>query len=945
MGEMTRLWKTLLQPAQLWQLLKETFNSWSKDKVPRHGAALAYYAVLSLVPLLVVIIAMSGLVFGREAAEGHIMEQIGSLVGPQSAAAIKEMIQRASEPRTGIVATIVAATTLLLGASGVFAQLQDSLHSVWGIQPKEGRGIWGLIKDRFISVAALLGTGFLLLVSLALSAALSAFGKWFGGWLPAPEFVLQGLDVAISFVGITGLFALMFKVLPDARIAWSDVWVGAALTAVLFTVGKFAIGLYLGKSDVGSAYGAAGTIVILLVWVYYSSQILLFGAEFTQVYANTIGARIVPSDNAVVADPSKAGGPMRSSPSEDVSTRGRAMDTSMPSIAANGLSTGSARLAGEMNVKSPPWWFGLLVLGISLIRFSRHRSDRIKKTEQSLSTNPIPPPAMNRSMDVARNDAQKVTDINPSRWPPEAADLGRSHRLWWWLATVPLIALLVLGMALSFIDEPLRAYAERELNQRIAGYTVHLGALHLHPIRLSVDLEHVSIVQHDHPDPPVAEVAQWHASIHWRELLSGHLVSDQWMDRPIIDVTRPQAAKEVQDASTHETGWQEAVFALSPFTIYEFRIDHGEITYRENATSKPLHLTELTVRAGNIRNVRSKAQQYPSDVHVEAIVFDRGRVQLDGRADFLAEPTPALNADIRLQDIALADLLPLTAQHQVHVSRGLLSAIGHVEYTSTVQEVRLKHFTMREVKLDFVHAAKTQQKEQETGQQVAHAADQAASHPTLLLRIDQGKIEQSEFGFVNHATNPHYRIFLTAMDVDLENWSNQLSEGTALVRMKALFMGRGATHISGAFRPETKSPDFDLSVKILNTEVKAMNHLLQAYGGEDVASGVFSVFSEIRVKNGKVEGYLKPLFKDVTAYDPEQDRDKGLLHKMIEKTINVLSTVLKNRPRGEVATKADLSGPIDNPRASTWEVVVNLVQNAFFKAILPGFEGTLKKRE
>ena len=304
----------LMEPARVWRLFVQTFDAWSSDKVPRHGAALAYYTVLSLVPLLVVIIGMIGLIFGQEAAQGYIVEQIAALVGPQSAAAIKDMIQRANQPTTGIVATVVATATLLLGASGVFGQLQDSLNSIWGVQPKEGRGIWGLIKDRFISFAALLGTGFLLLVSLVLSAALAAFGKWFGGWLPAPEVVLQVLEFLISFVVITGLFAMIFKTLPDAQVAWRDVWVGAALTAMLFTVGKFAIGLYLGKSDVGSAYGAAGSLVILLVWVYYSAQILLFGAEFTQVYANAVGSRIVPSKDAVVTDPKKAGAPNTSPP-------------------------------------------------------------------------------------------------------------------------------------------------------------------------------------------------------------------------------------------------------------------------------------------------------------------------------------------------------------------------------------------------------------------------------------------------------------------------------------------------------------------------------------------------------------------------------------------------------------------------------------------------------
>lgn len=360
-------WKTLLQPAQFWKLLKDTFGAWSKDKVPRHGAALAYYTVLSLVPLLVVIIAMIGLIFGREAAQGYILEQIGSLVGPQSAAAIKEMIQRASQPSTGVLATIVASVTLLAGASGVFAQLQDSLNSLWGVEPKEGRGLWGVIRDRFLSVATLLGTGFLLLVSLVLSAAIAAFGKWFGGWLPAPEFVLQMLEVVISLAVITGLFALMFKALPDAHIAWRDVWVGAALTALLFTIGKFAIGFYLGKSDVGSAYGAAGSLVILLVWVYYSAQILLFGAEFTQVFANTLGSRIVPSNNAVVADPAKAKEPARPSPRPPGRNSGsrKDADTGAP-VAAT-----SSPIHRSTTVEQPPWWFGVVVLGVSLTRLSR----------------------------------------------------------------------------------------------------------------------------------------------------------------------------------------------------------------------------------------------------------------------------------------------------------------------------------------------------------------------------------------------------------------------------------------------------------------------------------------------------------------------------------------------------------------------------------------------
>ena len=544
-------------------------------------------------------------------------------------------------------------------------------------------------------------------------------------------------------------------------------------------------------------------------------------------------------------------------------------------------------------------------------------------------------------MDAARRtSAEPITepDASLNRPEPSTPPPGR-HRFWWWIVGIVVALLLIIGLAVAFIDEPLRAYAERELNRRVEGYTFHIGKLDFHPIGLSIDLEDVTVIQTDHPDPPIAQLTKWHASVHWRELLSGHLVSDQSIDRPILHLTRPQAAKEAKDdVPADKRGWQEAVYAVYPLQINEFTITNGDITYRENSTSKPLHVGQLNFRATNIRNVRSKPDEYPSDVHLDAVLFDKGRLTLDGRADFLAEPYMGMNADISLKDVELANVLPITAQRQVHLTQGVLSTAGHVEYSPRTQVVRLKDLSLRDVKLDFVHAATTASKEKDTGQKVARAADKVENHPKLLIRIDKGMIDNSEFGFVNKATNPQYRVFLTGTDMYLENWSNQLSEGTAIVRLRGMFMGSGATQLDGAFRPETKSPDFDLNLRIWKTQVKSMNDLLRAHGGMDVVSGVFSVFTQMTVKNGSIDGYLKPLFKDVEAYDPAQDRDKGLLKKIYEKIINAASTVLKNTPRGEVATKADLSGPVDNPQMSTWETVVTLIRNAFFEAVLPGFE-------
>jgi membrane protein len=286
-----------MQLRNIWGLLKETGNSWDEDKVMRMSAALAYYTVLSAAPLLVIAIGIAGLVFGKNAAEGQLVEQFRDLVGEDGAQAIQTMIAHASGPGTSTVAMIVGIVLLLFGASGVFVELQDSLNTIWEVVPRPGRPFLTILRERFISFAMVLVTGFLLLVSLSLSAALAAMTAWLG--LAGIGMVGQVLTFAISFVVITLLFALIYKILPDVDLAWRDVWFGAIVTSLLFSIGKLLIGLYLGRAGVGSAYGAAGSLVVFVVWVYYSAQIVLLGAEFTKVYMRQSGARIKPSSNAV----------------------------------------------------------------------------------------------------------------------------------------------------------------------------------------------------------------------------------------------------------------------------------------------------------------------------------------------------------------------------------------------------------------------------------------------------------------------------------------------------------------------------------------------------------------------------------------------------------------------------------------------------------------------
>lgn len=280
-------------------LLRETFTEWNEDKASRLAAALAYYTVFSLAPLLIIAIAIAGAVFGEEAARGEIVGQIQGLVGQDGAEFIETAIEGASKPRAGTIASLISIAVLLFGASGLFAQLQDSLNTIWEVQPKPGRGLIGILRDRFLSFTMVLGVGFMLLVSLVLSAGLAAVVNFFGNLFPVISGLLQFANFFLSFAVTTLLFGLIYKVLPDVKIAWSDVWSGAIVTSLLFSIGRFALGLYLGNSSFGSTYGAAGSVVIILVWVYYAAQILFFGAEFTQVYARRYGSRIVPAKNAM----------------------------------------------------------------------------------------------------------------------------------------------------------------------------------------------------------------------------------------------------------------------------------------------------------------------------------------------------------------------------------------------------------------------------------------------------------------------------------------------------------------------------------------------------------------------------------------------------------------------------------------------------------------------
>jgi membrane protein len=273
-------------------LVRAAASGWVDDHAQSMGAALAYYTMFSIAPLLVIVIAVAGVMFGNDAAQGHVLAELRDIMGEEGAVAVEGLLKSASDPKKSSLAALVGIITLLVGATSVFSELQSALDRIWRAGPTPpSEGLWRWLRTRILSLGMILGLGFLLLVSLVVSAALAALGKWWGPLFGAWGMILESINFIVSFVIVTLIFAMIYKSLPRVRIDWRDVWIGATVTALLFTLGKLLIGFYLGRTSIASAFGAAGSLVVLLVWVYYSAQIFLLGAEFTWVYAHRHGSR------------------------------------------------------------------------------------------------------------------------------------------------------------------------------------------------------------------------------------------------------------------------------------------------------------------------------------------------------------------------------------------------------------------------------------------------------------------------------------------------------------------------------------------------------------------------------------------------------------------------------------------------------------------------------
>lgn len=514
-----------------------------------------------------------------------------------------------------------------------------------------------------------------------------------------------------------------------------------------------------------------------------------------------------------------------------------------------------------------------------------------------------------------------------------------------WVIAGVVLSLLVLMIVITatVADEPLRRYVEDKANSVFPGFHVTIGALDLHPLTLSADLRDVVVRQDTHPDPPVLSIPHLTADALLVPLFSGQVGADLRVETPAFAINKRHVdgllrRKDAEAPDDQGEPWQDRLREAMAFRG-TFYVNNGHLTYDEGkAASEPLRIDRIDVEVQNITNRPEENQEYPSQVRMNAQFQDQSQMGLEGRANLLAIPVPRIEADVKVDRLQLENLLPIVGPYNVQCRAGVLDINGRMKYSKESTEVAIKELRLQDAKIDYVHSAATKPKEAQHAKKVAQKAKEVHQDPTVRVKVEHGKVLNSEVGFVNKATDPDYRVFISDMDMEVENLSNRLEEGTGIVKITGKFLGSGPMEWNAAFRPEKPRPDFDLSVKIVRTKVESFNNILRAYGELDTQHGMFAFFSELKVKDNQIRGYVKPLLKDVEVYDPEQDKDKPLAKQIYEAVVGGVLGLLENKPRKEAATVTDLSGPVENPHANTWQIVGNLVQNAFFKAILPGFE-------
>jgi hypothetical protein len=524
----------------------------------------------------------------------------------------------------------------------------------------------------------------------------------------------------------------------------------------------------------------------------------------------------------------------------------------------------------------------------------------------------------------------------PETTPPRGP---RGSRVAGWVIGTFAVLVVAVFIASYFLDPIVRTRVENAMNEKLVGYHTSLSHAHVQLLSGTLILNGLIVKQDTHPTPPVADLPKMEFNIQWREALTGHLVGQVLLTHPHVHINLIQLRSEKADpVPLSKKGWQDALEAVYPFKINLFRIQNGEVTYIDTDPQRPLHLTEIALRADNIRNIHYGDQVYPSPFHADSVVFDKGRMTIEGKANFLEKPFPGVLANYRVEQIPLNKFEPEVQRANLHVYRGVLQSKGSVEYSPTIAKVEVENATIDGIHLDYVHTSQSATGETNRMAIVKTDAAMVNNAPGVQLKAHEVALTNSELKFINDSADPHYRLVISDANMRATNLSNHLSAGPAKFQFDGKLMGSGNATLSGVLRPEHQGPNFDFDLASRDTDLTSLNDLLRAYGKFDVASGKVSVFSQVSVKDHYISGYVKPLFTDIKVYDSRKDAKKPILHQAYEIVIGGAAKLLKNRSTQQVATKVDISGPVGTPNVDTWQALGQFLANAFINAIVPGFD-------
>jgi hypothetical protein len=485
------------------------------------------------------------------------------------------------------------------------------------------------------------------------------------------------------------------------------------------------------------------------------------------------------------------------------------------------------------------------------------------------------------------------------------------------------------------IDEPMRSWVEREANRRLEGYSIRLPRADFRLWILSGALYDVSILQRAHPEVPVLRLGAASFDVEWPALFRGRIVGNVEFNEPVLHIDTAQLRQEWNDRiPLKDRGWQQ-VWELYPLKVDRLKIRNGAVSYIDTASNRKLELSRLMLTAENIRHVTGHGLIYPSPVEATAVVFDSGRLSFAGQANFLLRPHPGFNVVAEMSGVPLEALGTLADDYRVKLRGGILSAQGQLEIAPDRYIANMHKIGLDKLSVDYIAGAQTPKIEQakETIKEAARYADQSR---TLRVRAQELNVT-GDFGYLSD-TKPQYHVFIDKAKLRLRNFSNRPEQGDSQLALDGLFMGSGTARVRGILRPRQGPTDFALNADIVGTDLRTMNDLLRAHGRLDVSAGHLSVYSQLQVKDGRVRGYVKPLFRDVEVFDPQEDKDDNFFRKLYEAIVGEIAKILENKPRDEVATIVDISGPLQNPDMSSWQVFANLLRNAFVQAILPGFD-------